>query len=184
MKLSPKVKVRRARAGRPRMQRRGTRSSWRPKLILVPTDFSYAADHALQHAVHLGRQLRAGIALLHVVAPVLGPDLLFTSIRTDQPQMVELSKQRLGRLARRAEMRPRQQLVRTGPAAEEIIRCADELKADLIVIGSHGHGAVERILIGGTTERVVRHAHCPVLVIPAPGLPAVRKPSRQQRHSR
>lgn len=169
----------------PRPQRPATHEkAWRPATILVPTDFSYAADHALRHAVQYGRRLRAGLALLHVIAPVPGPELLFTSIRTDHPQLVELSEQRLARLARRMGLRPRHRVVRTGPAAEEILRYADEIHADLIVIGSHGHNALERMLIGGTAERVVRLARCPVLVIPRPDVQAVTPGSSARPHAR
>jgi nucleotide-binding universal stress UspA family protein len=150
----------------------------------VPTDFSYAADHSLRYALQVARRLRAGVALLHVIAPVPLPELLFTSIRTDLPQVVELSEQRLGRLARRMGLRPRHQVVRTGPPAEEILRYADEIHANLILIGSHGHNALERMLIGGTAERVVRLARCPVLVIPRPDVKAVAPGSSSRPHTR
>jgi len=101
MKLNPQIKMRSARMRHPRAQRPAAKCVWRPATILVPTDFSYAADHALTHAAEVARQLHAAIVLVHVVAPVLGPDLLFTSIRTDQPEMAKLSEQRLVRLARR-----------------------------------------------------------------------------------
>jgi len=168
MKLNPQFKMRSPRVRHSRTKRPAAKRVWRPATILVPTDFSYAADHALSHAVQLAGRRRTGLALLHVVTPVLGPDLLFTSIRMDQPLMAKLSEQRLARLAQRMKLHPRRQAVRVGSAAEEILRFAEEIKADLIVIGSHGHGALERMLIGGTTERVVRHAHCPVLVVPPP----------------
>lgn len=150
--------------------------TWRPTTILVPTDFSYAADHALRHAVRLGRRLRAGLALLHVAAPVPDPERLFTPIRTDQPELLDLSQQRLARLARRMAVRPKQMVVRAGPAAREILKFADEIQAGLIVIGAHGHNALERLLMGGTTGRIVRHAHCPVLVVPPPEVKS--KPNR------
>lgn len=54
---------------------------------------------------------------------------------------------------------------RIGEPAEEIIRLADEAHADLIVIGTHGRSGIERLLLGSVSERVVRHAGCPVLVM-------------------
>lgn len=149
-----------------RGQRRTATDKWRPATILVPTDFSYAADHALNLAKQFAKTLRARLVLLHVVAPMSGPDLLFTSIRTDLPEMAQLSEQRLGRVAQRMKLPPHQHAVRMGSAAEEILRFAAEIKADLLVMGWHGHGAVERMLIGGTTLRIVRSAPCPVLVVP------------------
>lgn len=157
-----------------RGQRRAAADKWRPATILVPTDFSYAADHALNLAKQFAKTRRARLVLLHVVAPISGPDLLFTSIRTDLPEMVQLSEQRLGRVAQRMKLPPHQHAVRMGSAAEEILRFAADIKADLIIIGWHGHGALERMLIGGTTLGVVRSASCPVLVVPpaAPPKPA------------
>jgi universal stress protein A len=138
--------------------------------------------------VPLARRLHARLALLHVVAPVVIPvipDAFLTSIRTDLPQLAELSQERLSRLARRMHLRPRHEAVRTGPAAEEILRFAKEIDAQLIVIGSRGHGGWERLLLGTTAERVVRLAACPVLVVPLPDLKAFpNKRHRRQPVSR
>ncbi len=151
-------------------------STWRPATILVPTDFSYAADRALHYAVQLARRQRAQVALLHVVAPAAIPSRFLTSVRTDLPQLAELSREHLARLARRMGIRPRRAAVKTGQAAEEILRYADELGADLIVIGARGHSKLDRLLIGTTAERVVRHARCPVLVVPLPKVTARAQP--------
>jgi nucleotide-binding universal stress UspA family protein len=55
-------------------------------------------------------------------------------------------------------------IVRGGAPADQIIRAADELEADLIVVGGRGKGAVEAILLGSVAYRVLHHAPCPVLV--------------------
>ncbi len=60
---------------------------------------------------------------------------------------------------------PAEGLVREGEAAEEITKVAGEEDADLVVVGSHGAGMAERALLGSTSERVVREAPCPVLVV-------------------
>ena len=169
MKLSPHLAMRGPRRQPSRARRPAAQLFRRPATILVPTDFSYAADRALSYAACLARRVRARLALLHVVAPVVIPDAFLPSIRTDLPQLAELSRERLSRLARRMHLRPRHEAVRTGPAAEEILRFAGEIDAQLIVIGSRGHGAFERLLLGTTAERVVRLAACPVLVVPLPG---------------
>jgi nucleotide-binding universal stress UspA family protein len=56
----------------------------------------------------------------------------------------------------------------TGAVAEEILSQADELDADLIVMGTHGHGAMYNLLVGSTTEGVLKHSSCPVLLMPGP----------------
>lgn len=160
----------------PRTQRPAVRKTRRPATILVPTDFSYAADRALHYALQLARRQRARLALLHVVAPATIPSVFLTSVRTGLPQLAALSGEHLARLARRMGMRPKHAVVRTGHAAEVILRFADEIGTDLIVIGSRGHGKLEPLLIGATAERVVRQAHCPVLVVPLPRMSPEAKP--------
>lgn len=176
MKLNPQLKMRRSRMCHPRTQRPAVRKARRPATILVPTDFSYAADRALHYAVQLARRQHARLALLHVVAPAAIPSVFLTSVRTDLPQLAELSGEHLARLARRMGVRPKHAVVRTGHAAEEILRFADEIGTALIVIGSRGHGKLEQLLIGTTAERVVRQARCPVLVVPLPPVTVGAKP--------
>ena len=53
----------------------------------------------------------------------------------------------------------------SGPPAEALVEAAASTEADLLVVGSHGHGAVARVLLGSTTDRVVHLAGCPVLVV-------------------
>jgi nucleotide-binding universal stress UspA family protein len=56
-------------------------------------------------------------------------------------------------------------VVRTGTPWNEIVALAKEIKADLIVIGTHGRTGIKHVVMGSTAERVVRHASCPVLVV-------------------
>jgi nucleotide-binding universal stress UspA family protein len=56
----------------------------------------------------------------------------------------------------------------TGAVAEEILNQADELNADLIVMGTHGHGAMYNLLVGSATKGVLKHSTRPVLLVPAP----------------
>ncbi|HSH15568.1 MAG TPA: universal stress protein [Verrucomicrobiae bacterium] len=178
MKPVNKPKVRRPRLRQPRAERSVAEEPARPTTILVPTDFSYAADRALHHAVRLARRFRARIALLHVVAPAGFPEVLIPALRVDLPQLVALSRERLDRLVRRFRIRPSYQAVKTGHAAGEILEFADEAGADLIVMGARGHGALKRAVIGNTAERVVRLARCPVMIVPLP--PASKQKREEQ----
>jgi nucleotide-binding universal stress UspA family protein len=60
------------------------------------------------------------------------------------------------------------EVIEEGDAADEICREAAKLHADAIVVGSHGRTGLKRLFLGSVSERVVRHAPCPVLVVPAP----------------
>ncbi len=56
----------------------------------------------------------------------------------------------------------------TGAVAEEILRQADAINADLIVMGTHGHGAMYNLLVGSATKGVLKHSTRPVLLVPSP----------------
>jgi nucleotide-binding universal stress UspA family protein len=68
--------------------------------------------------------------------------------------------------------------LRMGAVADEIIRLADELEADLVVVGSRGLGRITRALVGSVSESVFRHAHRPVMVVRAKGSPPSRRGGR------
>ena len=61
-------------------------------------------------------------------------------------------------------------IVRVGVPADEIVRYAAEQRADLLVLGKHGHGMLRRFFLGSVADRVVRHADCPVMLTPLPVL--------------
>jgi nucleotide-binding universal stress UspA family protein len=133
--------------------------------ILAPTDFSEPSRQALQTATCLAEQHGAKITLLHVVQlPVSCP----IEAALDVDEIMNSSRQSLEEISR--EIPPglvQEKLVRLGPQGivQAIIDVARELSADLIVIATHGHGRLERVLLGSTAEKVVRHAPCPVLVV-------------------
>jgi nucleotide-binding universal stress UspA family protein len=145
------------------------------KRILVTTDFSEAGDHAISHAFRMAADHGAEVLLLHVVEIVVAPnplyahyyptDLLTPEIRVraenDARQAILDRTPKNGPLA----AVPHQVVVAHGMPAEEIIRTAREQQADLIVISTHGRTGLRHLILGSTAERVIRHAHCPVLVV-------------------
>lgn len=133
--------------------------------ILVPVDFSECSRAGLQFAAALAAQLGSDLVLVHVVDPYLGTgDLLLDMARMQTNSEVNARKQ-LEDWAMQINP-PAATIVRIGSPAHEIIETAAEIGADAIVIPSHGRGAIGRFLMGGVAERVVRHAACPVIVLP------------------
>jgi len=140
--------------------------------ILLPTDFSECAEGALSYATDLARQAGARLICLHVVEPLV-PPVGYGPITEPLPaidvsgQLEEAAHRELPRLAQREECAGLEveDLVAHGEPASEIVRAAREHGVDLIVISSHGRTGLGRILFGSTAESVVRHAHCPVLVV-------------------
>jgi nucleotide-binding universal stress UspA family protein len=140
-----------------------------PKHILVPTDLSDGSEEALDCACELARQFGATVHLLHVIGiPTLGvPELgmalpstvIDSLIRDDQRALDEL-------VARKKDCGTfGQVLLRTGDARDLINQTAQEIGADLIVMGTHGRRGVSRALLGSIAESVVRTAPCPVLTV-------------------
>jgi nucleotide-binding universal stress UspA family protein len=141
--------------------------------LLLPTDFSESARHALGYALSLASVYKAEILLLHVVEllPSGYAGELFPSAMGQVVDEVrgyaqaELAK--LADEARRQGASVREQIVE-GRAATEILRVAQEEQIDAVVIGTHGRGALSHALFGSTTDRVVRKAPCPVLICRMP----------------
>ena len=133
--------------------------------IVVPTDFSSCAEAAWATALRAARGSGAEIVLVHVLVDTPrfaegtgGADLRETLDGARQWATRELD-QRVA--AARAALR-------TGVPHEEILGVAAEEGADLIAIGTHGRGGLERALLGSVADRVIRLAPCPVLTVRQP----------------
>ncbi len=140
--------------------------------ILLPTDFSECAECALPYATQMARAAGARIICLHVVEPMM-PAVGYAPVAEPLPsvdvseQLQQSAERELPRLAEREECAGLdvEELIVHGEAAAEIVRVAKDRNVDLIVISSHGRTGLGRMLFGSTAESVVRHAHCPVLVV-------------------
>ncbi len=144
------------------------------KNILVPLDFSEHATQALRLAVKLARSSGGTLTLLHVgLAPGVGsydlggygvpvPDTL-VQLHEEAAREQEHALQKLGREEVPADVSWRA-VTREGAAAEEVLAQATEGGHDVIVMGTHGRGGLQRAFLGSVTERVLRSAPVPVLV--------------------
>ncbi|MDR3406245.1 MAG: universal stress protein [Chthoniobacter sp.] len=140
------------------------------KRILVPLDFWPPSRRALRFAREWAGRFGSEVHLLHVIEPtngygILGMDPIAPPLPVldcHEPVQAELEK-----IAR--EEFPQSMKVsvhiRDGVPYDEIARAAAELNVDLIVIATHGRGALSHALLGSTAERVVRVAPCPVLTL-------------------
>lgn len=142
---------------------------FRLRRILIPLDFSAHSSKALPLATRLAREFEASLVLLHVTEPVAYPtDFGYAPAATDglQESFQRDAQERLDTLA--AELRSAgfsvETALRVGRPFQEISTAASELRADMIVVTTHGYTGLTHVLLGSTAERVVRHAPCPVLV--------------------
>jgi nucleotide-binding universal stress UspA family protein len=146
----------------------GSLPEWRLRHILVPVDFSECSGKAMHYAACFAKQFNAEVTLLHVIVIVppspqmliFEPEVLTAKFHEEAAkQLAEWRKEILSHATVKA-------VIRSGGAAhQEIVTAAHECNTDLIVIGNHGRSGLARLFTGSTTERVVRHAPCPVLVV-------------------
>jgi nucleotide-binding universal stress UspA family protein len=164
------------------------------KKILYATDLSESAVHAFSYAVSLANLYGAGITILHVLAEFPGEEFIVNMINTNTWEEIksrhyskardQLIGKKRGNVALKEVLEAFSEeaqadgddqafvtdeiLIESGSPAEVIVETAKKLSCDLIVMGTHGHGAIAEVLIGSTAKWVVRRSPIPVLVIRLP----------------
>lgn len=133
---------------------------------VVAYDFSGSGDWALSRAIEAAS--RAPQHILHIVT-VLDPHERLAIVATEPPtwETADVVRDMLNRYVAQAiglHQITTHLHVRIGKAANEVLELAAEVGAELIFVGSHGKTGIERVLLGSTSERIVREARCPVLV--------------------
>ncbi len=154
------------------------------KIILVPIDFSPATPHVLDLARDLAKAFSAQIHIVHVceisrplpasplgygalgmpeLVPAPGSEMVGRPIMPNEEQKKKLEEWQAGikRSGLNAILHEPD-----GNVVEEILECAGAVKADAIVMGRHGHGAMYNLLVGSVTEGVLKRASCPVMLVP------------------
>jgi len=136
--------------------------------LLVPTDFSAAANAALVAAVPWLDRFHAELHLVHVYAPEYpAPATMVSSLIVSQSQIERRVRSRLQEMAQDRALALRRVSLHTkvGRPYEQICRLARRLEIDLIITATRGRTGLKHLALGSTAERVVRHASCPVLVV-------------------
>ncbi|BDG05227.1 universal stress protein [Anaeromyxobacter oryzae] len=139
------------------------------KKITCAIDLSDPARLAMESAAELARALGAELTLLYVhePAPLAAVDLLVTPQGVAELSMEETEEALAGWRATAAEISaaPVRSIIRTGPAAAEILAHAREQGADLLVLGTHGRKGLAKLAFGSVAEKVAKQAPCPVLLV-------------------
>jgi nucleotide-binding universal stress UspA family protein len=152
-----------------------------PTRILLASDGSETAAHATEVAVELSKKTDSELHVLYVVEyspALLYPQAADTSwvVQEDLAPIQEEQGQQFEQVARRTLDAEVQQVravggtvaqahLRMGTPDAEVVDLAEELDVGLVVVGSRGLGGIRRALMGTVSDSVVRHAHCPVLVV-------------------
>ncbi len=140
-----------------------------PKTILVATDFSPTAEHALVYGVDLAKALGAKLVLMHAYElPIYGfPDGALVASVEMANRIVDGAQAGLQASLEKhkASGVPMETVLRQGVAWDEVHAVAEDVGADLIIIGTHGRRGLSRVLLGSVAENVIRTATRPVLTI-------------------
>ena len=136
--------------------------------ILLATDFSEHSEQTARRACDLAKLHGAELSILHVVEylPIgdaaYGPIYPFDIDLTEQ--MLETARERMAKIAEDLHIAEPRRFVEVGSPKAEIIRMAETLEVDLIVVGTHGRHGIS-LLLGSTAASVIHHAGCDVLVV-------------------
>jgi nucleotide-binding universal stress UspA family protein len=137
--------------------------------ILVPLDFSPHAEKALAKAIELARRFQGRIHLVHsypVYVGAVSPYGMVVPESFDR-ECRDAADRELSKWADRVRQAgiPVETTITPIPPSEAIVSTAEEIGADLVVMGSRGLTGLKHVLLGSVAERTLRHAHCPVLVV-------------------
>ncbi len=141
-------------------------SEQKPRIV-VAVDFSPTSDRALEEAVRLARRLGAELHAVHAYGLAVAA-LPEGAVMTGPAKAAELAAEAHERLAEREARYPDVTWVRhvvAGVPAEEVVRIAEELGADYIVVGTHGRTGLSHLLFGSVAEQIVRQATVPVVTV-------------------
>ena len=133
--------------------------------ILLATDGSPASEPASEQAIDLATQVQARLLVVSVFAASSRPSEASTEAAVVDSRDSLTSKAQAIVQRAKAAGADATFLVWEGDAGEAIVAASDSENVDLIVVGSHGRGSVGRFFIGSVSDYVVRHAHCPVMVV-------------------
>jgi nucleotide-binding universal stress UspA family protein len=148
--------------------------------VLYPTDFSELAEVAKDYVLKLKDANAQEVVILHVIHPLefslpqfddpfaMDVATIYAHIPEIEKEVLKKHEEMLNTMADELEQQgfTVKRVMTIGDPKEEIVRVADEEKVNVIVIGYHGKGLLERILeMGSTAKAVIRNARCPVLVV-------------------
>jgi nucleotide-binding universal stress UspA family protein len=133
--------------------------------ILVAYDGSPHAEHAMNVAISMAGDMKAKLYVISVIRPPEPTESFeFNAVVDQGREKFEKSYIPIRELARQKDIELETEIV-VGHPAEQIIHMADKMQASVIVMGKRSHTILHRWMIGSNSERVLRYAHCPVMIV-------------------
>jgi universal stress protein A len=134
------------------------------KSILAPTDFSDLSANGVRYACQLAKEMGAALIIFNVVVLDESNAVNKREIEQHKKRLEEFIAEKVADAGVGLKVR---QMVDAGQPFGAIVDCAEKEGVDLIVMSSHGRSGLSRMLIGSVTDKILRGASCPVLVVPA-----------------
>jgi nucleotide-binding universal stress UspA family protein len=139
--------------------------------VLIPVDFSDTSLLAIRHGAYIANQTAARLFLLHVVnAHYVSQNMFLPLVTIDQGEVESKASEKLNELAediKRDFNVEIQTVIKVGTPSIEVVKVAREINASLIVMGTHGYGPLENLVIGSVALKVLTKAHCPTMAMSA-----------------
>jgi nucleotide-binding universal stress UspA family protein len=133
--------------------------------ILVAYDLSPHAEHAINVALSMAGDMKAKLFVMSVIRPPEPAESAeFHAVVDEGREKFEKSYIPIRELAKQKDIEIETEVV-VGHPAEQIIHMADKMQASVIVMGKRSHSILHRWMIGSNSERVLRYAHCPVMIV-------------------
>lgn len=137
------------------------------KVILFATDLSEDTDYLINKVREIRGYTGAQLHLVHVVEPLPGYSYAYLGVEDIEGQLVTESKTSALKIAEKLNIDEKSIFIELGPTKTKILDVADEVKADLIICGSHGRHGLS-LLLGSTANAVIHGAKCDVLTVRIP----------------
>jgi len=137
------------------------------KHILFATDLTEETDYLVEKVRAIRGFTGATLSLIHVVEPLPGYSYAYLGIEDIEGQLISEAKQAIEKLGLKLNVEQKDQLIEVGPTKTKILNAAEQMKADLIICGSHGRHGLS-LLLGSTANAILHGAKCDVLTVRLP----------------
>lgn len=138
---------------------------WAPKIVLHATDFSEGSKHAFAVACDLACPAQGKVVVMHGLAPGVRASLEIPPPPELEQERKEEARRQLHRVLPTSSSVTVEHRLVIGEEVDAILDTAKQIKADVIVMGTHGRSGLKRMVLGSVAEQVVRRADCPVLTV-------------------
>jgi nucleotide-binding universal stress UspA family protein len=136
------------------------------KRILIAHDGSKSSEKALRKGLDIAEKFGSAVAVITVVPSLYLTELMEMDRKKILDTLTADAEKMMSRIkARKGKIRSLKTLIKQGSPADEILKAAEKMKPDVIVVGSHGRHGAQKFLLGSVSSKVTDHAGCSVLVV-------------------